>query len=140
MRRLDWRKLLQWSWGDIPMLLAGLAALLSWASTPELRVETDLLQTTLEAARHSRCSERILAFNASMSAESASGLWRDTHIVPRVRMHCHAAEYPKNPETYTFTKKLRRFGITISTQAVTVSINLLLILAGHHAHQGLHST
>ena len=91
MRRLDWRKLLQWSWGDIPMLLAGLAALLSWASTPELRVETDLLQTTLEAARHSRCSERILAFNASMSAESASGLWRDTHIVPRVRMHCHAA-------------------------------------------------
>ena len=36
--RIDVRKLLEWSWGDVPMVLAGLAAVLSWASTPELPV------------------------------------------------------------------------------------------------------
>jgi len=37
-RRFDVRKLLEWSCGDLPMVLAGLAAILSWASTPELPV------------------------------------------------------------------------------------------------------
>ena len=37
-RRFDVRKLQEWSCGDLPMVLAGLAAILSWASTPELPV------------------------------------------------------------------------------------------------------
>lgn len=39
--RLDPRKLLHWSCSDLPIILAGLTALFSWASMPEYPSFTD---------------------------------------------------------------------------------------------------
>ena len=91
-RRFDLRKLLQWSWSDLPMVLAGLAAVLSWASTPELPVPRSpdhTIHTALNQQPQKSCRQMILDFNASMGVAAQER--HETPLAERVRTHCHAA-------------------------------------------------
>jgi len=89
--RFDPYKLLVWSWSDVPMVLAGLAAVLSWASTPELpvpRAVDHTIQTALKQQKGGSCRQAILEFNTSVGV--AARQQRVTHVPPIVRALCHA--------------------------------------------------
>uniref|UniRef100_A0A7S4L784 protein xylosyltransferase n=1 Tax=Guillardia theta TaxID=55529 RepID=A0A7S4L784_GUITH len=82
------QNLLKWSWQDLPILLTGLAALLSWASTPEgpreIRQE-EIYESLFRLSPSETCRERIRGLEGELRKQQHAVF----DVGKNVRSFCH---------------------------------------------------
>ncbi len=117
--RFDPRKLLQWSCSDLPLILAGAAALFSWASMPEYPAVTDpraeiehgldkvvFPTDSLESLRRCDC-DRVVSVSCRCDSRNVN-VWpscsrTSCHWATSQRIYHWLLVYPRTCETDAMT-------------------------------------